>query len=297
MNYLITGATGFIGVNLVNRLIHEGNNVIVLTRSKELSDSSLISEGVLIYNYSIVEEIYSCFQKTSPDVVIHLASFYVANHNSSNIVELIDANVKFGTIILEAAAQSSCRNVIITGTNWQNFNNEFFNPVNLYAATKQAFSDIAKYYSLSANFKVMELKLPDTYGPYDTRPKVFNVLLEHITMDWYLELSGGDQYLDMVHIDDVVEGFVRAAKILSENKEACFLQYSLYSAASITLRELVDIFTQKLGYKLLVKYGSKPYRHREIFEPISFNPVLPGWNPKIDLITGIESILKQKYRF
>lgn len=297
MNYLITGATGFIGVNLVNRLIHEGNNVIVLTRSKELSDSSSISKEVLIYNYSIVEEIYSCFQKTSPDVVIHLASFYVANHNSSNIVELIDANVKFGTIILEAAAQSSCRNVIITGTNWQNFNNEFFNPVNLYAATKQAFSDIAKYYSLSANFKVMELKLPDTYGPYDTRPKVFNVLLEHITMDWHLELSGGNQYLDMVHIDDVVEGFVRAAKILSENKEACFLQYSLYSAASITLRELVDIFTQKLGYKLLVKYGSKPYRQREIFEPISFNPVLPGWNPKIDLITGIELILKQKYRF
>ena len=102
----------------------------------------------------------------------------------------------FGAHILEAMALTSVSYFINTGTYWQHYGgSSTYSPSCFYAATKQSFQDILKYYTDSKLIKSITLKLFDTYGPNDSRAKIFTILSElfpslydffHLYMDFYI---------------------------------------------------------------------------------------------------------------
>ena len=179
-NYIITGATGFIGSNLVRVLLKNNSKITIITRkNSDYSKILDIKDKLNIYEYNgDIIELVNLFNLINPDLVIHLASSFILNHRLDEIDKLIDSNIRFGTQILEAMKLSNCKKIINTSSYYQHYNNEIYNPVNLYAATKQAFEDIIYYYSSSEyNIKSITLELFDTYGENDSRPKILNLLL------------------------------------------------------------------------------------------------------------------------
>ena len=79
--------------------------------------------------------------------IIHLASLYLASHRPDQVADLVNANILLGTSLLEAAKLAGVRWFLNTGTIWQNYQSpecsDEYHPVNLYAATKQAFITMA----------------------------------------------------------------------------------------------------------------------------------------------------------
>ena len=158
---IVTGATGFVGSNLCKYLIENNWEVSIISRpSSDYTNINSVLNKVQLFEYDWnVEKLISFFKEKEADVVFHLASLFIAEHESNQINQLVDSNIKFGLHILEAMKESSTKQLINTGTSWQHYHTNEYNPVNLYAATKQAFESLIKYYTEAENIRCITLKL------------------------------------------------------------------------------------------------------------------------------------------
>jgi CDP-paratose synthetase len=295
MKIFITGATGFIGKHLVCKLIEEGHEIVINIYGNEISPFDPIVNTWKLNDQDIEGDI-EYLQRARFDGIIHLASLYLTVHQPDQVTKLIDSNVKFSSYILECAAKAKIQWFINTGTFWQHYQNADYSPVNLYAATKQAFESIAQYYWETNQIKFCTLKLSDTYGPNDTRPKIFN-LWERISQTGEtLNMSPGEQIIDISHVDDIVNAFSLLANHL-QNSHSKINNGSIFAVRTEkrhTLKELAKIFEQTTGKKLNINWGERNYREREVMVPWENGKTVPEWKPKIALRKGIEDYLLKK---
>lgn len=136
--------------------------------------------------------------------------------------------------------------------------------------------------------KVITLKLFDTYGPDDFRPKLFSLLTKNAVGQQTLDMSPGEQMVDFVYIDDVIDAYVLAAHRLQTEMVAGHEQYAVSSGAPVKLKQVVMTYNRICGNKLKINWGGRPYRPREVMTTWTKGPMLPGWSPKIGLEEGIK---------
>ncbi len=296
MKILITGGTGFIGKNLIKSLLDNNYNVYCITRIH--SDLSKINSKVKIFQYDEnIDSLLEFFQNEKFDGVIHLASLFLLNHTKDNISNLLSSNIKFGVELLEASKISKIKWFINTGTFWQNYNEEEYNPVNLYAATKEAFLDIAKYYTQTSDLIFTTIKLNDTFGPNDTRNKIFNLWHKISQTNEILEMSQGNQIIDISYIEDVINAYDILIKHLSSNKKNEYKNkiFAIKSNERMSLKELSKVFEKAINCKLNIQWGAKPYREREVMNPWEDGETIENWEQKYTLKDAIiKTILENK---
>src|SRR5438105_3742356 len=98
---LVTGATGFVGSALVARLVRDGWAVDVLLRAPDAS----LHEGVTAHVIpEDVDELIALVRELAPTDCFHLATAFRGVHCPADIAPMIDANVRFGAVLAEAAA-------------------------------------------------------------------------------------------------------------------------------------------------------------------------------------------------
>jgi len=292
---LVTGATGFVGGHLVRRLLREGWQVHVVSRvGSQLPNTHELSQVISHIHDSSTEGMVRCVEQAKPDVVFHLASLFLAQHAAKDVDSLIQSNVQFGNQLLEAMRVNKVCRIINTGTSWQHYNNKDYNPVCLYAATKQAFEAILEYYVQACGFKAITLKLFDTYGPNDARPKLFYLLKKAAESGVPLDMSLGEQLIDLVHIDDVVAAYLLAADRLQCEKVIHHEQYAVSSGELVSLKELVLLYAQVANQSISVNWGARQYREREVMLPWSAGQLLPGWSIRMRLADGLQTITNNK---
>lgn len=284
MNILVTGATGFIGTNLTREL-RKDHNLFILGQF-EGDPEKLDLPGYVMTDD--IPMLASYIKEHQIDGIIHLASLYLTVHAPEQVKDLVSSNVYFGTAVLEAASLAGCVKWFLnTGSIWQNYNAKGmeYNPVNLYAATKQAFIDMAKYYTDVFGIRFCTLKLCDTYGPNDTRRKIFKLFKDYSESGEVLKMSPGEQLIDILFITDIIAGFKHLAMLLSagEDLEA---EYVLSSGRQIPLKELASIYQDVSGCALKIEWGGLPYRKREVMKPWK-GTMLKGWSAKVSLEEGI----------
>jgi nucleoside-diphosphate-sugar epimerase len=231
--------------------------------------------------------------KVKPDIVFHLASLFLAQHQIGDIDELVQSNIVFGTHLIEAMIANDIYKLVITGTSWQNMDNEEYNPVCLYAATKQAFETMITYYLKVTPLKVINLKLFDTYGPSDLRPKLFSLLRKAVQEQSSLLMSPGDQQIDLVYIDDVISAYCLCAERLTSDLVMSMETYAVSSDMPISLKNLVGIYEKIGNIKLDIHWGGRPYRSREVMVPWNKGMRVPGWKPRVTLEEGIRKLLNE----
>jgi nucleoside-diphosphate-sugar epimerase len=222
-----------------------------------------------------------------PDIVFHLASLVVGEHSADDVDPLVQSNILFGTQLLEAMALAGVSGIVNTGTYWQHYEGREYSPVSLYAATKQAFQDILQFYCEARGLCAVTLELSDTYGPGDNRPKLLSLLDRAARTGETLQMSPGEQLLDLLHVDDVVHGYEVAADGLLAGHLPSPSQYRLSSGSLVQLKDIVELYRQATGHTVSVVWGGRPYRAREVMEPRSPVPLLPGWIPSRSLATWL----------
>jgi nucleoside-diphosphate-sugar epimerase len=284
---LVTGATGFVGAHMVERLQAEGWDVQIIVRHRAQNPGGTVR----IYEYDgRTESLLAAVAESRPDVVFHLASCFVANHSSDQIEPLVATNVLFGTQLLEAMNVHGVKRLVNVGSYWQHFENREYDPVCLYAATKQAFETLLAYFVNARDFSAVTLTLFDTYGPGDPRPKLLQFLHAAALDGNRIQMSPGEQQLSFVYIDDVLDAFMLAAQRLLAGSVQGSESFVVDADRPIRIRDLVRVFSKAIGKPIHAEWGAQPYRSRQIMVPYSGGIRLPGWKPKIKLEDGLRRL-------
>jgi len=293
MKLLITGATGFIGRELVKTLQEIYSITVLVRHTSDTSElESINCEIVKFQNY---EEIHEVFEKNKFTGVIHIASNVIVEHKRSDIEQLISSNIAYGTHLLEASKETNVKWYINTGTFWQNYQNEEYNPVNLYAATKEAFETIAKFYTETSDLIFVTIKLNDTFGPNDPRPKIFNLWHKISKTEATLDMSEGEQIIDISYIEDIINSYSMLIAHLNSNDAELFRNktFVVSNSEKLTLKNLASLFEKVMHTKLNINWGGREYREREVMSPYTLGEVVPGWKQQYTLEDAIRKTVKE----
>lgn len=277
--YLISGATGFIGSALVREMIKQGSECKIVTR-RQLSKSELYemfgSNHVEVIMEEHLESLISTCTKNEFQGVIHLASNYVTEHESSDIRNLLFSNNTLGVLMLETAVKSNSK--FLFTSSYFEYNNAIEDT--LYTTTKKAFHNFVKYFAEIKKIKVIECVLYDTYGPDDTRNKLLNILINSSLKKEEIFIRNPNNFISLTYIDDIVNGIVYSLK---SDETAKFV---LSDSDFITIRQLTDLVSIQFDIKFKFLEDSKNQ-----MEPPVLTFLKPdGWRPMIDLKIGLVKI-------
>jgi nucleoside-diphosphate-sugar epimerase len=292
-NALITGGTGFIGENLAKYLINNGWEVNLLSRDvQKITELPGLIDVKKIYKYDgSYDSITKALIEIRPKIVFHLAAYFSAEHQPKDLDNLYSGNLVFGSQLLEAMSNSNINTLVNTGTSWEHYKDSDYNPVNLYAATKQAFEKIIDYYVQAKSFKVYTLKLFDTYGYGDRRGKLVDYVISSIQNHKSLIFSPGDQLLDFVHVKDVVRAYERAAFLLVNDAPSTHRRFGISSQKLVSLKEMVELIQKLMSDTSTIGWGDRDYRAREVMKPWTGFKKLDGWEPTVPLEEGLLELI------
>lgn len=277
MTSVVSGGTGFIGRHLVRQLAEMGEAVHVLARPE--SQAADLPPTVTLHRIADPQALAALLQDLRPETCFHLATRYVHDAAPAEIPALIAANLGFAAQFADAAARSGCKAFVNTGTASQFNTRGAYMPASLYAASKQAFEDLLVYFDRRAGLPCASVLLYDTYGPGDMRNKLLAQLISAAKTGVPIDLSPGEQEIDLLHIDDAVAGLAAAARALHTGA-AHPAHYTLSSRQPMTIRALADLIRANGGDRLQANWAARPYRDGEVMQTWKGGTPPPGWAPQ-----------------
>ena len=288
-NILITGGTGFIGRNLIPELLEIGHELVAIVRPS--SEHETLPKEVIRQFVEHHSNIQDAFVDQKIDAVIHLATDYAHHSTDDSLVSMLDSNIIFGSLLLSAMRKNGCTR-LINATSCAEFDtNGDYSPNSLYAASKRAFRDICQYYSETQDLKRIDLVLYDNYGTNDKRKKLVSLLCDALLSKTPIDLSPGEQRLNLIHINDTVNALTTALDLCLKQELTPFSPiYSVAPSNSINVKMLVSMLESIYDHRLNVTWGGRPYRDNELMKPWVGNPV-PGWSQTVTLENGLKELL------
>ncbi|ADT85386.1 nucleotide sugar epimerase [Vibrio furnissii NCTC 11218] len=236
MKYLVTGAAGFIGSAVIERLCAEGHDVVGIDNLNDYYDVALKDarlERAAHERFSFIEmdiadreAIADLFAVEQFDKVIHLAAQAGVRYSIDNPMSYADSNLVGHLTILEGCRHHKIKHLVyassssVYGLNRKtpfNTSDSVDHPVSLYAATKKSNELMAHTYSHLYGVPTTGLRFFTVYGPWG-RPdmalfKFTKAILKGDAIDVY---NNGDMMRDFTYIDDIVEGILRIKDVVPE---------------------------------------------------------------------------------
>jgi nucleoside-diphosphate-sugar epimerase len=190
---------------------------------------------------------------------------------------MLEANIVFGARLADAAARAGVRSFVTLGTAAQFAGEDHASPATLYAASKQAFDVLLGAIARGSGLPTATLIVFDTFGPRDPRGKILDRMIAAARTGTPLDLSPGEQAIDLVHVEDVVDAILMASERLAAGSLPLGGRFALSSGETVTLRALAARIGTALGRPVPARWGALPYRQGEIMLPWRGGSALPGW--------------------
>lgn len=245
MKILVTGAAGFIGFHLVNKLLEQGMNVVGIDNINDYYSTDLkfarlkeagISEEVRQFhrkvsstkngNYAFVrmnledrEMLNQLFETEKFNLVCNLAAQAGVRYSIENPHAYISSNIVGFANILEACRHHNIQHLVYASSSSVYGNNKKMplattdfvdNPVSLYAATKKSNELMAHVYSHLYGIPTTGLRFFTVYGPWGRPDMAYFSFTKNILAGKSIKVfNHGDLYRDFTYIDDIVEGIVK----------------------------------------------------------------------------------------
>ncbi len=278
---LVTGAAGFIGANLVQRLLAEGGaaGIIGLDSLNDYYDVSLKeyrlsqireqAEGSgtawtfikgNIGDKALVEEV---FQAHRPDIVVNLAAQAGVRYSITNPDAYMESNLIGFYNILEACRHHNVEHLVyassssVYGANKKvpySTEDKVDNPVSLYAATKKSNELMAHAYSKLYNIPSTGLRFFTVYGPAGRPDMAYFGFTDKLRRGETIEIFNyGNCLRDFTYIDDIVEGVLRVMARAPEKKTGedglplpPYAIYNIGNSSPVNLLDFVTILQEEL---------------------------------------------------
>lgn len=308
----MTGASGFIGGNLVKELVKREARVFALIHgdifdehgfftTAEKKKIHFIAGNVL--DYPLLEVV---FKKNKIDTCFHLAAQPIVMAGFESPLPTFEVNIR-GTInILEAARCSQyLKRLIVASTTHVYGNNRELPYIESFAAkptrpyeTSKACADmLAQTYHYTYGLPVAMTRMTNTYGPGDQNfSRLIPKVMQAIVSGKNPEIVGGTAVRDYLYIKDAVAGYLLLAENL-HRREVCGEAFNFGSGQIFSVREVAEkILVVSKEKKLKLKIHPEVTLEKEIdkqYVSTEKAKALLGWSPKYTLMNG----LKETYRW
>jgi UDP-glucuronate 4-epimerase len=285
---LVTGAAGFIGFHVAQRLLQAGAQVVGLDEINDYYDP-LLKEARLTQllpheNFTFAKiqlqdtrSMEALFAEHGFDTVINLAAQAGVRYSLENPRAYIDSNIVGFLNILEGCRNTGVKHLLyassssVYGANTEmpfSVHQSVNHPLSLYAASKKSNEMMAHTYSNLFGLPTTGLRFFTVYGPWGRPDMALFLFTKAILEGRPIQLfNNGDMQRDFTYIDDIVEGIVRLAeKPARPNLEwdgnnpdpgSSYAPYRLYnigSHAPVQLAEYVSTLERKLGIEAIKEY-------------------------------------------
>lgn len=288
---LLTGASGFLGSALAHHWVRAGYEVSALLRPTSGTVRILdLTGSVQLYRYDSDDDVLSTIEKVAPDYIVHTACSY--GRAGENIVDIYDANVRLGLLLLEGASRLEKHVVFLnTGTILES-------SVSSYAMSKNSFSALGALQTRSCekNVQFIDVALQHMYGPGDDKSKfttyVIGSCYDNIER---LRLTSGVQKRDFIYIDDVVSAYDVILSNASSFADAEEIEVG--SGEAVSVKEFVELVHSMTASQTRLEFDAVPYRANEamlLVADISHLRSL-GWTPNTSLKVGVQKIIDKDY--
>lgn len=306
MNFLITGAAGFLGSALANRLAREGHQVRALD-DLSTGDPQSLSPDVLFTRGDVNDrpKLWTLLQDV--DCVYHLAARVLVAESILYPREYNAVNVGGTVSLMEAMRDVGVRRVVFISSGAVYGDQEKQplhedttpNPRSPYAVSKLS----AEYYVRTIgdlwNIETVSLRVFNAYGPGQHLPPshppvIPNFLRQAVRMGTLVLHSDGSQTRDYVYVDDAVNAMVAAATA----KNIAKLRINVGSGNETSVRELVNLVLEVTGGNAEVMYNPRtdPGVSRMCADLTMAREKL-GYRPRVSLSEGLRLTMERDPRF
>ena len=301
MRYVVTGGAGFIGSNIVGALTRDGCPVTVLDNLSSGYESNLRPfPAVRFFKGDVRDPEAVATALEGADVVFHLAAS-VGNKRSIDD-PLTDAEINvLGTIrILEAARKYGVKKIVVTSSagifgelkTLPIREDHQVEPDSPYGCTKLCQEKLCLAYAKLYGIDAVALRYFNVYGPnqrFDAYGNVIPIFAFSMLRGEPLTIFGdGEQTRDFIHVDDVVQANIKAARTPSISGA-----YNIASASRITINELVRLLERASGITPKVSHGpERPGDVRHSLADISKAQAAFGFSPIVGLEEGLRDYMR-----
>lgn len=255
MKFVITGADGFIGTNLVDFLAKEGQDVVALTRTNKTTFLPRVKR--IVTDYQDINALASSLDDYKGACIIHLA--WEGVNGAKKADEQVQlANVALACKVCEFGAKLSASRLIFAGTVAENAVKSFdtaqtLSKGMLYAAAKNAAKNFVTVLAKSMGLNFVWLTLGNIYGENNQTGNLLSFVIEKLKAGEPAELGPCDQWYDFVYIDDVLRGVALVAKAKTLTKT----EYYVGSGKPKKLKTFMQQVGKKMGKPELIKIGAR----------------------------------------
>ncbi|GLX78179.1 NAD-dependent epimerase [Thalassotalea insulae] len=327
MKYLVTGAAGFIGFYVAQRLCQQGHQVIGLDNLNDYYDVSLkqarLNKLIKFDSFNFVKldladrtGIAKFFAQEKFNRVIHLAAQAGVRYSIDNPMAYADANLVGHLTILEGCRHHNVEHLVYASSSsvyGLNSKTPFAtadsvdHPISLYAATKKSNELMSHSYSHLYSIPTTGLRFFTVYGPWG-RPdmalfKFTKAIVEGQAIDIY---NHGDMRRDFTYIDDIVEGILRIQDVIPEkneqwqvetgsaaNSSAPYKIFNIGNGNPVKLLDFIHSLEQSLG--MVAKKKLMPMQAGDVYQTYADVEDLfhvTGYKPSTTVAQGVENFVQ-----
>ena len=304
---LVTGAGGFIGSHLVERLVELGARVRALVRYNSRNDWGLLElltpsvqkrleiiSGDVTDPFTVLRIVEGC------DVIFHLAALIAIPYSYIAPKQFVEVNC-LGTLnLLEAARRFGIGRFVHTSTS-ETYGTAQYTPIDEkhplqgqspYAASKIGADKLVESYHLSFGIPATIIRPFNTYGPRQSARAVIPTIISQGLHDDAIRLGLLTPRRDLNFVKDTVEGFIKIA----ESPDAIGEVMNIGSGTTISIGELAERIIGLMGEKKQVVHEEDRLRPpaSEVMELWCDNrkaQALLGWQPKVSLEEGLQETI------
>ena len=296
---LVTGASGFVGANLALRLLADGHEVHLLLRPEFAPwRIEAFRDRVQLHRVDLTDgaAVQSLVAKIKPAWVFHLAA-YGAYSQQADASAIVGTNVLGTANLLEACLKIGFEAFVNAGSSSEYgfkdhapTENDFLEPNSRYAVAKASATLYCRHIAQHHGAPVTTLRLYSAYGPYEEPTRLLPTLIVRGLKGELPPLVNPDIARDFVHVADVCEAFILAAR--SARKDGAV--YNVGTGVQTSLRQVVETARRAMQLSAEPQWGSMPDRvwdstvwvanHRKIKEEL-------GWKPSLNFEEGFRSML------
>ena len=283
MRALVTGGAGFVGTNLIKRLLSDGHKVVSLDNyiSGFVENEQ---EGCQYFNVDLREVKDYSFFMDKPDVIFHLAALARIQPSFDEPLETLETNINGTLNILEFARQKRCQ-VVHAGSS--SYHAGIYRSP--YAFSKGVGGQLCKLYSSVYDLNTSIFRFYNVYGPHQIEDGNYSTVIgiferQYRNNEALTIVGDGEQRRDFTYIDDIVYGLV-----LAMGQEFRADTFELGSGKNYSINEVVDLFGSKKTY-----LASRTAEYDKTLCDYSKANDILGWKPQFDLGEYIKKIKESK---
>jgi nucleoside-diphosphate-sugar epimerase len=279
---LVTGASGFIGSRLCDRLVTLGYEVHATSRSRHEATDVCWWQVDL----SEVEATRDVVRSASPDVIVHLASLVFGAPDFELVWPTFTSNLVGTVSVLDAAVSAGGLRVLVAGTMMEpDHEGAAGTASSPYAVSKAASSSYARMFHLLYELPVTVLRLFMVYGPGQPVRKLIPHVIVSLSREEAPSVSSGRWEIDWVYVDDVVDALVQAIRV--DGIAGATLDVG--SGQLVAMRAVVERLAEIVGCATSPQFGAMDDRPNEVARAADVETTrkVLGWTAETSLDEGL----------